>query len=1266
MQIVLLGIFILAAGLVIFLTYRNFDQKRDVYYALLQGEMSIAYGVTVFENQENARIAFDREINKSEILELYKQANSADEAVRNAIRRQLLIKLKPLYERLKLRDVSQLHFHLPNSESFLRFYRTEKYGDSLKGIRYSVDKANAERVAVSGFEEGRIENGFRNVFPLIYNGEHLGSVEISMNFATFRRRMEQQFHNRYAFMVRRQLVEDSVFADEQKNYHPSDLSDDYLYERNHVADDTLKAINMVLKPKIQERLKSGEGFTFETTTPNVAKLVVFFPVKNVQGQHVAYIVSYNDDTTIRGYYSEFVVTLAISIVGLLAIFVLLYFLINAVQRLRMEKVTLQQERERFNRFMNASPSLTFIKDKNFRYLFVNKQTADFFGKSMDDILGKTDREVAEEEKIAPCPSSDKKVLESDTVLIVEEKLGDRIYEVIKFPLTLPAGEKGIGGIMNDITERKQAEEAVRQLADRRQREADVVANIAISPAMAEGSLSKLAMELTEAASRALGIDRVGVWLFEEGETQLVNVDNYVASNGDHSSGTILQEHEFQSEFTVLKRAKYVDADDPLTDPRTAGYVETYLIPNGITSMLDSVIRAGGKNLGVLCFEYVNQPHHWEHDEIAFACQLADQVALTLENRDRKQAEDKLRQSQQMNQTILKALPDLMFVIDKNYVFRANHASSDKDLYAPPEFFLGKQVDEVLPHELAVLTKENVDKVLRSGEMSVYEYQIELAGTTRFFDARMVFQEENLVLSINRDITERKQAEQQLHNEREKLFVTLRSIGDGVITTDTDGRVTFINSVAEQLTGWNQGEATGQSLSEVFNIINEKTGEPVANPVNKVFTSGKIIGLANHTVLIAKNGIQRNIADSGAPIFDSQGKIIGVVLVFRDVTQTKKREEELLKIKKLESVGVLAGGIAHDFNNILTAILGNINLAGLYIEKENEAHSLLKEAEKASLRAKDLTHQLLTFSKGGTPVRETASIKQVLTDSADFVLRGSNVICRYAIPEDLWLVDIDAGQMSQVIQNLVINARHAMPEGGEIKISCENVSDITTETGLSLPGEKYIKITIADKGYGIPEKYLDKIFDPYFSTKQKGSGLGLAVTNSIINKHDGHITVKSEPGEGTTFTIYMPASTKQISSDSVEETQKPEKTLRGTILVMDDEEGIQDLTKRMLSRFGHEVLQAKDGREAIAIFQEHQGSDKPVDVIIMDLTIPGGMGGKEAIKEILKIDPQAKAIVSSGYSNDPVMANYRQYGFKAAISKPFEIDELKEIINSVLK
>ena len=502
-------------------------------------------------------------------------------------------------------------------------------------------------------------------------------------------------------------------------------------------------------------------------------------------------------------------------------------------------------------------------------------------------------------------------------------------------------------------------------------------------------------------------------------------------------------------------------------------------------------------------------------------------------------------------------------------------------------------------------------------------------------------------------------------ERERLHVTLRSIGDGVITTDIEGKVVLINKIAEKFTGWHHQEAISRPIQEVFNIINEKTGQTRENPVDKVLASGKLISLENHAALKARDGTQRSIAVSAAPIFGPEGKIIGVVLVFSDVTEGKKREEELLKIKKLESLGVLAGGIAHDFNNILTAILGNINLAEMYIDTENEVYPLLQEAEKASIRAKDLTQQLLTFSKGGDPVKRTTSIGKVISDSADFVLHGSPVACRFNIPKDLWLVDIDTGQMSQVIQNIILNARHAMPDGGEIHVTCGNLPDITAETGLSLPGEKYIKITIQDNGSGIPKKNIDKIFDPYFSTKQKGSGLGLAITYSITNKHDGHICVQSRIGEGTTFTIYLPASGQNFNLEPVKAANKPEETVKAKILFMDDEQIIQEVAKRMLGHLGHEVLQAGDGKEAIKIFNEHHKSGKPVDVIIMDLTIPGGMGGKDAVQEILKIDPEAKVVVSSGYSNDPVMADYQKYGFKAAIGKPFNMAKLNETLQTVL-
>jgi len=382
----------------------------------------------------------------------------------------------------------------------------------------------------------------------------------------------------------------------------------------------------------------------------------------------------------------------------------------------------------------------------------------------------------------------------------------------------------------------------------------------------------------------------------------------------------------------------------------------------------------------------------------------------------------------------------------------------------------------------------------------------------------------------------------------------------------------------------------------------------------------------------------------------------------EIYEKYKMQEELLKTKKLESVSVLAGGLAHDFNNILAAIMGNISLALLYTDQDDKRHKLLAEAEKASLRAKDLTQQLLTFSKGGEPVKTLASIEEVIRDSANFVLRGSNVQCKYHFTKDLWPVEVDSGQISQVIQNIVINARHAMPDGGIIDVTCENY-DKTQKDQLLTQGDSYLKITIQDSGVGIPPKLLDKIFDPYFSTKRDGSGLGLAICHSIISKHNGYIKVESVQGEGASFIFYLPALKGQQPAE-----QLAKETFQiigsGKALVMDDEEMIRDLAGEMLSYSGYRVVFSKNGEESIDFYKKEMDTGIPFDFVILDLTIPGGMGGKEAIKKILQIDPKAKVIVSSGYSNDPVMANYKEYGFSGVIAKPFQLKNLQKTINSV--
>ncbi len=494
------------------------------------------------------------------------------------------------------------------------------------------------------------------------------------------------------------------------------------------------------------------------------------------------------------------------------------------------------------------------------------------------------------------------------------------------------------------------------------------------------------------------------------------------------------------------------------------------------------------------------------------------------------------------------------------------------------------------------------------------------------------------------------------DEKEKTKAIIAAIGDGISIQDREMRVIYQNEIHKKMVGNHQGEYCFKAFEHQEDVCDQC-------PVAKSFADGGI-----HTVernVPSADGI-KYFEITTSPIRDASGEITAGIEVVRDVTTRKRAEQELLKIRKLESVGTLAGGIAHDFNNILVAILGNLNLAAQMIDKKHTASPILEDAVKASIRARGLTTQLLTFAKGGNPVKELSSVADVIRESARFVLHGAKSNCVFSIPDDLWLVDIDKGQIGQVVQNIIINAQHAMPEGGTIHVSCENIIDQQHE-GVRLDTDRnYIKITIRDKGIGIPENLVEKIFDPYFTTKKEGSGLGLSISHSIVNKHMGSITVSSKPGRGTSFHIYLPASEKTAAMDKTKEDDNIYTEVEdATVLLMDDDEMVRQVSGNMLMFMGYRVIQAQDGQEAIDLYKKSCTSREPIDIIIMDLTIPGGMGGQEAVKEILKINPEAKVIVSSGYSTDPILAEYRKYGFKGAIVKPFDLQGMRSVIEKVL-
>lgn len=624
-------------------------------------------------------------------------------------------------------------------------------------------------------------------------------------------------------------------------------------------------------------------------------------------------------------------------------------------------------------------------------------------------------------------------------------------------------------------------------------------------------------------------------------------------------------------------------------------------------------------------------------------------------------EEILQQSEEKHRLLFDSAGDAIFIHDeKSQILAANNMACERLGYTLAEF-VSMTASQLEPPEELEKASLRATRLLENGILTYETLHCSKVGEKIHAEVtvrKMLWGGHPATVSVCRDITERKKAEALLAAEKERLAVTLRSIGDGVITTDTEGKVVIMNKVAEKLTGWPLSEARGQPLSTVFNIISEVTRMPCENPVEKVLATGGIIELENHTLLIAKDGTERVIADSGAPIMDKNSLTIGVVLVFRDMTEKQKLLDALQRTDKLDSLGVLAVGIAHDFNNMLAGIFGFIELARASTDSKKISDYLEKSLSVYN-RARNLTQQLLTFSKGGIPHRETSDLGHLIKESSSFALSGSKVACDYDIDKDLWLADFDKNQIGQVIDNLVINAQQAMPDGGKIFISARNTIIRVGENPLLKPG-KYIKMSITDTGTGIKPDLLKRIFDPFFTTKPTGHGLGLATCYAIMQKHEGCIDVESIIGKGTTFHIFLPAAQQGVLHDICQSSVLHKGS--GRILIMDDEACIREIVTSFLESMGYKTFEAKNGEEALLICADASKNSQQLAGAILDLTIPGGMGGKETISLIRKDFPHLRVYASSGYSEDPVMARPTEYGFTDSIRKPFRKDELATLLN----
>lgn len=511
-----------------------------------------------------------------------------------------------------------------------------------------------------------------------------------------------------------------------------------------------------------------------------------------------------------------------------------------------------------------------------------------------------------------------------------------------------------------------------------------------------------------------------------------------------------------------------------------------------------------------------------------------------------------------------------------------------------------------------------------------------------------------------DISERKQAEEELRAS-EARYRGLIELFPEAIYVLMGGRIVFSNSAGAWLVGAEHAEELYGR--EALDFVHPDYREFVTNRIDRAYREGTS-NPAVEEIFLRLDG-STVLVEVASNAFTYHGEK-AVQIVARDISERKKRQEELLKAQKLESLGVLAGGIAHDFNNLLTGILGNLSMMRTGLASDHPLQARLERCEKAVQQATGLTCQLLTFSRGGEPVKKLFDLRPVIRDTVAFALRGSNVAHEVLIDDGLWLLEADEGQVCQVLNNLIINADQAMPGGGVVRLKARNRRLSSAEVPPLDPGN-YVEISVADQGTGIPPENLDKIFDPYFTTKESGSGLGLTSLYSIVKKHHGQVLASSRMGIGTVFRVYLPACPEKADlTHGAEGVISSAVSAEGAfVLVMDDELPIRDLTAEMLRLLGCRVETCSSGEELIALFQRRVSQGGKTDAVIMDLTIPGKMGGVEAAQRILEIDREARLIVSSGYSNDPVMANYRTYGFVDYLIKPYRIEDLSAALERIL-
>jgi len=691
----------------------------------------------------------------------------------------------------------------------------------------------------------------------------------------------------------------------------------------------------------------------------------------------------------------------------------------------------------------------------------------------------------------------------------------------------------------------------------------------------------------------------------------------------------------------------------------------------VRTTLDEAIEHPEKTVTVQ-YRHVHKTKGWVYLEAVAQSFLTEPaingiIASVRDISERKRAEEAFAVSTKLLYTVINTVPVRIFFKDKKLRYMGCNNAFAADAGAEgPEDLIGKDDYQLVWKDQAERYRADDTAVIETGEarLSYDEPQTTPEGGLIWLRTSKVplrNESNNIigVLGMYEDITDRKRVESELRESEDKFSQTFKSSPDAIsINRLDDGFYVDINEGFTRITGYTRDDVIGKTSLELDIWHAPKDRKQL---VKEIREKGYYENL--ETQFRKKDGSLITGLMSARMI--SLKGIPHLVSVSRDITERKTYEKEQLKLEKLESLGILAGGIAHDFNNILTGIMGNISFAKVFLDATHQSSKPLLEAEKAAGRAGELAHQLLTFARGGEPIKKVVSLKHIVNEALTFILRGSNVKGTVEIPDTIHALEADEGQLNQVFQNIVINATQAMPGGGVLTVTARN-EEILPGNKWSLPPGAYIRLIFADQGCGISENDLKKIFDPYFTTKSAGIGLGLSSVHSIINKHGGHIEARSVIGEGTTITIYLPSVGKVVTDFQkkvVEHTAEDHKG--GFILVMDDDEMIRDLSASILTHLGYQVTTCSSGEEAVELYKASVKSGTPYLACFVDLTIPGGLGGQEVAQQILSSFPNARLVVSSGYSNDPIMSNFEKFGFRGAIAKPYNTQEFANVLASVL-